>query len=152
MKVKLLREGAKMPERAHPTDAGADVFYCPNGRQASARYDEDRGGVLIPPRMSVVIPTGISVAVPVGYMWEIKNKSGIASKQNLVVGACVIDSDYRGEIYINLHNIGVESRLIMPGQKIAQGVLIAVNCCEFEEVKELNDTVRGSGGFGSTGV
>jgi dUTP pyrophosphatase len=87
MKVKLLREGAKMPDRAHPTDAGADVFYCPNGEQATARIDEDRGGVLIPPRMSVVLPTGISIAVPEGYMWEIKNKSGIASKQSLLVGA-----------------------------------------------------------------
>lgn len=109
----------------------------------------------IPPRESRLLPTGIKVEVPYEYMLEIKNKSGIASKKQLFVGACVVDCGYNGEVFVNLHNAGYETQIIKPGDKIAQAVLIPISYCEIEEVFEdsLNQNAsRGEGGFGSTGV
>ena len=105
------------------------------------------------PGSSCIIPTGIKVEVPEGYMLEVKNKSGIASKRRLIVGACVIDSGYDGEVFINLHNIGGEVQMIYPGEKLAQVILIPVEACKFiETTGRINlDTERGPGGFGSTG-
>ena len=145
LKVKLLREGAQLPRRVYPTDAGADMFYCPSG--------EELGAIFIHPGTSKVLPTGVKIEVPEGYMLEIKNKSGIASKRHLIVGACVVDSGYGGEIFVNLHNIGSESQKIVPGDKLAQAVLIPVSTCGFIETEAAinHDTLRGDGGFGSTG-
>ncbi len=88
-------------------------------------------------------------------MLEVKNKSGIAVKKSLVVGACVIDSGYDAEIFVNLHNIGSEVQTIDPGQKIAQIVLIPVETCDFEEAEDDSvyemPTERGEGSLGSTG-
>lgn len=87
-------------------------------------------------------------------MLEIKNKSSIASKQQLVVGACVVDSGYDGEVFVNLHNIGLDSQYLEPGQKIAQAVLIPVSYCEIDEVVNDNlnkSSTRGEGALGSTG-
>ena len=86
-------------------------------------------------------------------MLEVKNKSGIASKRQLVVGACVVDSGYDGEVFINLHNIGNTTQILKSGDKLAQVVLVPVNTCGFEVVTgEINNnTERGDGGFGSTG-
>tara|TARA_R110002110_G_scaffold395848_1_gene610530 strand:- start:220 stop:669 length:450 start_codon:yes stop_codon:yes gene_type:complete len=145
LKFHRIRKWAKVPVRAHETDAGMDIFYCPKHHESAFS---------IPEGSSRVIPTGLKVEVPKGYMLEIKNKSGIASKRQLLVGACVIDPGYDGEIFINLHNTGFKVQLIEPGEKIAQAVLIPVVHCGIEEVKEdtLNkDTDRGDGGFGSTG-
>ena len=88
-------------------------------------------------------------------MLEIKNKSGIASKRQLLVGACVVDSGYDGEVYVNLHNISAETQTIEPGQKIAQAVLTPIIACGVEEVFEdtLNrQSTRLAGAFGSTGL
>jgi dUTP pyrophosphatase len=87
-------------------------------------------------------------------MLEVKNKSGIASKRQLVVGACVIDSGYDGEVFINLHNIGRSTQRIYPGEKVAQVVLVPIETCGFVATDGvLNEsTLRGDGGFGSTGV
>jgi len=88
-------------------------------------------------------------------MLEIKNKSGIASSRQLLVGACVVDAGYDGEIFVNLHNMSPETQVIEAGQKIAQAVLVPVVICGVEEVKEdsLNGrSTRGVGGFGSTGL
>lgn len=152
LKVKLLREGAKPPLRAYPTDAGADVFYCRNPQERNHCIGEENE-YWIGPKDSCVIPTGIKVEVPEGYMLEVKNKSGIASKRRLVVGACVIDSGYDGEVFINLHNLGPTTQKIYPGDKLAQVVLVPISTCGFEVVDgEINqDSFRGSGGFGSTG-
>ena len=152
LKVKLLRDGAKLPWRAHPTDAGADVFYCPDPTEKNYCVTES-GLYWVGPHSSCVIPTGIKVEVPKGYMLEVKNKSGIASKRRLLVGACVIDSGYDGEVYINLHNVGSEVQKINSGDKLAQIVLVPIETCDFKETDgEINaDTKRGSGGFGSTG-
>jgi len=148
-----MRQGTKLPHRAHPTDAGMDVFYCPSDEKGDELCDSD--DFWIPPRESRVLPTGLRVEVPEGYMLEIKNKSGVASKRQLLVGACVIDPGYDGEVYINLHNLGTETQVVKPGEKIAQAVLIPVVHCAIAEVFDAHmlngDSERGSGGFGSTG-
>ena len=152
IKVFRIRENAKLPLRAHKADAGMDLFYCPYGERNDIIV---RDGLAITPRESKLVATGIKVEVPYGYMLEIKNKSGIASKRMLITGACVIDPGYDGEVYINLHNIGLNTQYIYPGDKIAQAVLIPIVHCGIEEVFDaeiLNiDSTRGSGGFGSTG-
>jgi len=146
LKFYRIRKVAKLPVRAHKADVGMDIFYCPTHHKESA--------FSIPRNSSRVIPTGLKVEVPEGYMLEIKNKSGIASMRQLLVGACVIDPGYDGEIYINLHNLGHDTQIIEPGEKIAQAVLVPVIHCGIQEVFE--DTLnkggqRGDGGFGSTG-
>ena len=151
LKVYRIREDAKLPLRAHKTDAGMDLFYCPNGEKETLVREEGYG---IPPRESKLIPTGIKVEVPYGYMLEVKNKSGIAFKRQLLVGACVVDPGYDGEVYVNLHNIGHSTQYLQPGDKVAQAVLVSISHCGVQEVSTdtLNqDTTRGEGGFGSTG-
>ena len=148
MRVYRIRENAKLPHRAHPTDAGMDLFYSPSGSELGPH-------VIIRAGETRLVPTGIKVEVPHNHMLEIKNKSGIAFKQQLVVGACVVDAGYDGEVYVNLHNIGTVSRRIEKGQKVAQAVLVPIVTCDIEEVEEdcLNqETERGAGGFGSTGL
>mgnify|MGYP003666606979 FL=1 len=151
LKVYRMRPDAKLPVRAYQTDAGMDLFYCPNGEKKLYDCTKD---FFVPPHESRLLPTGIKVEVPYGYMMEIKNKSGIASKKQLLVGACVVDCGYNGEVYVNLHNIGPHSQSFKPGEKIAQAVLVPISHCNIEEALEdkLNKkTERGSGGFGSTG-
>ena len=86
VRVQKVHKNAKMPVRAHPTDAGMDLFFCPPPKP---ELDSQIETVL--PFGSSVIPTGLKIEVPEGYMLEIKNKSGIASKRGLLVGACVVD-------------------------------------------------------------
>jgi len=146
MHIKFARvsEKAKLPDRAHPTDAGADVFAC---------IDKERQ---IFPSESAVIPTGLKAEVPPGYMLEIKNRSSVAVKKGLIVGACVVDSGYSGEIFVNLHNIGGVPQTIKNLDKIAQAVLIPVvhfhplECEEEELYENLIASSRGSGALGST--
>jgi len=136
--------GSKAPTRANPSDAGLDIYARLNSR-----------GVLIDVGASAVIPTGIKVGVPHGYMLQVMNRSSIAAKKGLIVGAHVIDSGYDGEIFINLHNIGKKPQVIEPGQKIAQGVFVKIAQPMLIEVEEDNiyggQTDRGSGALGSTG-
>jgi dUTP pyrophosphatase len=152
LKVCKLRETARIPTRAHQMDVGVDLYYCPNGDRARIVQDE---GLVIEPRSSVLIPTGLKVEVPYGHMLEIKNKSGVAYKRQLIVGACVVDPGYTGELYVNLHNLGFSPQYLQGGDKIAQAVLIPISYCKIEEVPEeefLNfHSTRGAGGFGSTG-
>ena len=147
LKVFRLRHNAKLPKRAHECDAGMDFYFC---RKASGAKS-----VPIYPGETVLFPTGIKVEVPKGYMLEIKNKSSVAAKKQLLVGACVVDSGYDGEIFINLHNVGKQTHWFSDGDKVAQGVLIPVNLCEVVEVDladELNkNSTRGDGALGSTG-
>ena len=113
----------------------------------------------IQPGESAVLETAYRFGVPHGYMLEVKNRSGLASKRSLVVGACVIDAGYGGEVLINLHNIGTEPQTIEVGTKIAQIVMVPV--VHFRALEshsgKLYDwypiamTERGDGGFGSTG-
>ena len=151
IKVYRMRPKAKLPLRAHLMDAGMDLFYCPNGEKKL--YDSK--DFFIPPKESRLLSTGIKVEIPYGFMLEVKNKSGIAYKRQLIVGACVVDPGYDGEVYVNLHNIGAKTQTIKPGDKIAQAVLVPIIHCRIEEVesdKFLNfHSKRGEGGFGSTG-
>ena len=149
LKVYRIREGAKLPVRAHVSDAGADLFYCPN--KDHAMYGED---FCVHPGESKIVPTGIKVEVPYGFMLEIKNKSSVAAKKQLLVGACVVDSGYNGEVFVNLHNVGSLAQIIQPGQKLAQAVMIPVKTCKITECETdtLNqDSSRGEGALGSTG-
>ena len=157
MKLKFykIRPDAKLPVRAHSIDAGMDLFYCPDPNQEPDCFWKPEGEYRIPPHESCLVPTGLKTIVPKNHMLEIKNKSGIAHKQKLIVGACVVDPGYTGEVYVNLHNIGGSTKVIKPGQKIAQAVLIPITLCVPEEVShdpsELG-TERSEGGFGSTGL
>ena len=148
LKVARTHNLAKLPSRANPSDAGADVFYCP----AKNVFTE------LQPGESAVLPTGLKVEVPHGYMLEVKNRSGMAAKNSLVVGACVVDSGYSGEIFVNLHNIGNTPKTIDMGDKIAQLVLIPVVqwrsfpvAEEMLYVDPLTISDRGDGALGSTG-
>jgi dUTP pyrophosphatase len=156
IKVFRIRDEAKLPVRAHNTDAGMDLFYCPDfSKPANCSFNEN-GLLAIAPGASSLIPTGVKVEVPLEHMLEVKNKSGIATRQQLLVGACVIDAGYNGEVYVNLHNISAETRVVEPGQKIAQAVLTPIICCGIEEVHSESginyNSSRGTGGFGSTGL
>ena len=149
LRVYKIRKAAKLPVRAHATDAGIDLFYCPDKKHAL--YGTD---YCVHPSESKIVPTGIKVEVPYGFMLEIKNKSSVAAKKQLLVGACVVDSGYNGEVFVNLHNVGSESRTIQPGQKIAQAVLIPVEPCVVTEcdTDTLNEnSSRGTAALGSTG-
>ena len=146
LRYEKARPGVKTPVRSNPSDAGLDVFYCP---------EHDKGAIFIGPTSTAKLPTGLRFEVPHGYMLEVKNRSSMAAKKQLLVGACVIDSGYDGEIFVNLHNVGKQTHWFSDGDKVAQGVLIPVNLCEVVEVSdpdELNkDSTRGDGALGSTG-
>ena len=149
MKLKIfrVRDNAKLPTRAHDGDAGMDLYYCSAKR--------DLTSISIRPGETVLFPTGIKAEVPKGFMLEVKNKSSIAAKKQLLVGACVVDSGYDGEIFVNLHNTGRQTQWFKDGDKVAQGVLLPVNLCEIQEVSDPNelnkDSTRGDGALGSTG-
>jgi dUTP pyrophosphatase len=112
------RHNARTPHRANPSDAGLDVFYCPDPDDASGQW--------LTPGDSGLFSTGLKFGIPHGYMLEVKNRSGNAAKRSLVVGACVIDSGYSGEVFVNLHNIGRDPQFIQAGMKIAQLVMTPV--------------------------
>ena len=141
IRVKKLRPGATLPAYGSLGAAGADLTAC---------LDTP---VTIAPGQTAFIPTGIALEVPANCAGLIYARSGMACKQGLApankVG--VIDSDYRGEILVALHNHGCQSRVIMPGQRIAQLLITPVLTPAYEEVPELSDTLRDAGGFGSTG-
>lgn len=145
VKVFRTHEQAKVPSRAHATDAGMDFFYCPTEPTLLG----------IEPGESVLLPTGIKMEVPPGCMLQIMNKSGIASKRSLITGACVVDEGYTGEIFVNLHNIGTNTQFVESGEKIAQGVFVKIEKPRLWEIKEDNlyggTTSRGAGALGSTG-
>ena len=105
------------------------------------------------PHETKMIPTGIAIAVPTGYMGCIYARSGLASKYSLAPANCVgiVDSDYRGEVKVALHNYSDKNQVIDVGERIAQLVIQPISLCTTVEVDELDETDRGIGGFGSTG-
>lgn len=141
IRVKKLREDAIVPERAHRGDAGVDLFAVE--------------GAVIFPGDRMLIPTGISIAIPEGYEGQVRSKSGLALKQGLMVlnSPGTIDAGYRGEIGVIILNTSKQHVRIEKGQKIAQLVITPVELPVFIEVEYLDDdTERGAGGFGSTGL
>ena len=141
--IQKLNERARLPERGTAYSAGYDLYA-----------DEDLEKVGIFPGGSRKIKTGIAVAIPEGYFGAIFARSGLASKQGLRPSNCVgvIDSDYRGEVIVSLHNDSDQIRYIHDGDRIAQLVVMPYITAEFMVVSELDETKRGSGGFGSTGI
>lgn len=137
----------KAPGKAHPEDAGFD-FFIPN----------DFAPCHLAPGEDVLIPSGVKVIVPEGYALIAMNKSGVATKQKLRVGAAVVDAGYRGEVHIHLFNDGPSDSEVelTPGMKIVQFVLVQIGTHQAEEISVDDyagyDSERGEGGFGSTGV
>jgi dUTP pyrophosphatase len=144
-----MRDNVIPPTRANPSDAGLDLVYNP----------PLHGDLTVSPGESVLLQTGYRFAIPHGYMLEIKNRSSWAAKRQLLVGACVVDSGYDGEVFVNLHNVGSTSQIVRPGDRIAQGVLIPVVPVRWVEATDqdiygwspITISERGDGALGSTG-
>jgi len=139
--VKKLRPNAKLPTYGSEFAAGADLYACLDAP------------VTIQPHETYLVPTGLSMELPVGWAGMIHARSGLATKRHLApankVG--VIDCDYRGEVMVSLHNHSNEPQTVEPGERIAQLVIMPYLTAQFFETEELSETVRGEGGFGSTG-
>lgn len=140
--IKKLKTDAKIPTRGSDYAAGYDL-YTSIGSQIK-RY--------IPPHSTAKIGTGIAMAIPNDYFGAIFARSGIATNKGLRPANCVgvIDSDYRGEIIVALHNDTDGTKMIEDGERIAQIVILPYANAEFYETQDLDDTKRGDGGFGST--
>lgn len=141
VKIKKLKENAILPTYGTPYSAGADLYAC---------MDEP---VTITPGETVLIKTGLAMAIPEGYAGLIYARSGLATKKGLApankVG--VVDADYRGEVMVPLHNHSRVAVTVEHGERIAQMVITPFLTAEFLEAEELDDTLRGENGFGSTG-
>lgn len=142
VRFKKLNENATVPSYGSKSAAGADIYACTEGEN-----------IVIAPGETKMVHTGIALEIPEGYAGLVYARSGIATKRGLApankVG--VIDSDYRGEIMVSLHNHSSDVQEITDGERIAQLVIAPYLAVEFSQVDELSDTERGSGGFGSTG-
>ena len=128
--------------------------YATEGAAAMDLLAAVESPVTIPPGGRALVPTGLRVALPPGHEWQIRPRSGLALKQGIVLpnSPGTIDEDYRGEVQVIVLNAGTESFTVERGMRIAQAVLAPVTRGRFEEVSELPGTVRGVGGFGSTGI
>lgn len=139
--LKKLNEKAVIPAYGSEYAAGADLYAC---------IDSE---ITVKPHETVIIPTGIAIELPLGYAGLIYARSGLATKKGLApankVG--VVDCDYRGEIKVALHNHSGTEQTVSPAERVAQMVITPYITAEFVLKDELSDTVRGAGGFGSTG-
>lgn len=141
VKVKKCHKDAKLPLRSTPLSAGYDVFSC---------IPEN---VVIKPQETVTIPTGLCFEPPEGYHIKVESRSGTARKNSIGVLCGVIDQDYRGELGIVLFNNSPTHEFVVENQqKIAQLIFVKTETALFTETDELSETVRGEGGFGSTGA
>lgn len=154
-----VHENAFHPVRANPSDVGLDLFYSPdmNAEDENKGINLPRGSAVVMPSQSIKLRTGLKFAVPHGYCLEIKNRSSVSSKKELLVGGGVIDPGYSGEVVVIMHNIGRYPQIIKPGDKIAQAVLYPVihvrpTCVDENELYKDNIAIsnRGNAGFGST--
>ena len=143
VRIKKLREGAQAPSYGSEFAAGCDLYAC-----------LEAGEVTVAAGETVLIPTGWAFELPVGYAGLIYARSGLATKSGLApankVG--VVDCDYRGEVCVALHNHSGESRTIESGERVAQLVLVPYLTAAYQQADSLTDTLRGDGGFGSTGT
>lgn len=140
--INKLNSTAKIPTRGSEQAAGWDL------------YANVVGNIYIYPHTTKKIPTGIAIEIPKGYFGGIYARSGLATKKGLRPANCtgVIDSDYRGEVIVALHNDTEETYIIEPNERIAQLIIQPYLDFSFIEVDSLNETARGDGGFGSTGT
>jgi len=155
----------KDPVRAHDFDAGID-FFVPNGDDAFYYENGNRAAkkqlieIALCPNESALIPSGIKMEIAPGFVAIFRNKSFVASEKHIVCGADIIDSFYDGEIHIDVHNIGNNVEVIRKGMKIIQMLIVPVvhvklECVDEKELYDeynLEDAIRGVGGFGSTGT
>ena len=141
VKIKKLNKSAIIPTRGSNQAAGYDLYACVDTP------------VNIPAHCTEKIPTGLAIEIPDGYFGGIFARSGLATKRGLRPSNCcgVVDSDYRGNVIVALHNDTNEEKLIMPGERIAQLVVLPYLPIIFEEVDTLSDTGRGDKGFGDSG-
>ena len=141
LKIKKLAENAVIPTYGSEYAAGADLYSC-------------EGELIFAPGETKMVHTGLAMQIPVGYVGLVYARSGIASKRGLApankVG--VVDSDYRGEVMVALHNHSSEPQTIAAGERIAQMVIAPYLTVNYVETDTLDDTDRGTGGFGSTGT
>jgi dUTP pyrophosphatase len=137
LKVKKLKEGAKLPTKGHPGDAGID-FYA---------VEE----VVFLAGAQMRVHTGVAIEIPEGHVGLIWDKSSISFNQGLKVMGGVIDAGFRGELVMSLYNTTNETQTLPKGHKIAQMIIQKFEDCDIVEVSELSDTVRGAGREGSTG-
>jgi dUTP pyrophosphatase len=138
LNIELLSENAKEPTRGTIESAGLD-FYTPID-------------VVIPPKGDILIPLDIKIEMPSGYALIMKEKSGIAIKKKLDIGAALVDSDYRGNIHCHLFNNSESLVVFNKGDKVCQGIIVPVWIGHINVVENIStDTERGFGGFGSTG-
>ena len=139
--LKKLKPGARIPSKGSPDAAGYDLYACLDAP------------VIIQPGETAAIGTGISCALPKGYFGGCFARSGLALREGLRPANCVgvVDSDYRGEYIVALHNDSAESRTVQNGDRIAQLVILPCLSVTFAEAEALPETDRGAGGFGSTG-
>ena len=142
LKVKKLLPEAKLPAYGSEFAAGADLYAL------------SENPIRIAPQETAIVHTGLAVEIPEGYVGLIFARSGLATKKGLApankVG--VIDSDYRGELRVALYNHTKYVQTVEPFERVAQFVIMPYDAAQFEEAEELSDTVRGEGGFGSTGT
>ena len=141
LKIKKLSENAVIPSYGSASAAGADLY--------SAEAE-----IVIKPGETKLVHTGLAMEIPEGYVGLIYARSGIATKRGLAPANKdgVIDSDYRGEIMVSIYNHSSETQTIAAGERVAQIVITPYLTVNFVESEELDDTLRGSGGFGSTGT
>lgn len=134
-----LAEGASLPVQAHPDDAGYDL-HC---------VEE----VVIEPGQNSLVGTGLAIALPSGYVGKVCSRSGLAAKHRVFVlnAPGIVDAGYRGEVKVNLFNAGDQPFTVKPGERIAQLLVEACVPAIFVPVRELDATVRGVGGHGSSG-
>lgn len=137
IKVKKLKEDAKLPTKGHPGDAGMDFYAM-----------ED---IIFLAGKQTRVHTGVAIEIPEGYVGLIWDKSSVSFNMGLKVMGGVIDASYRGEIIMNLLNVGDKEVKMEKGQKVAQMIIQKFEDCDIVEVSELSDTVRGVGREGSTG-
>ncbi|EKD75917.1 MAG: Deoxyuridine 5'-triphosphate nucleotidohydrolase [uncultured bacterium] len=138
IQLKRLHPNAILPVYAHDTDAGMDLYAATT--------------MVVAPSGRVLVPTGVAMAIPEGYVGLVWDKSGVVTKTGLTTLAGVIDAGYRGEIKIALYNSDTQTQTVTAGQKIAQLLIQPIVQGTLIEVNELSATVRGAGGFGSTGL
>ena len=144
VKIKKLNENAVIPTRGSEYAAGYDLYACMDSNES----------ILIKPHQTVKIHTGIAMKLPAGYFGAVFARSGVATKRGLRPANCVgvCDEDYIGEVIVSLHNDSNVEQMVVGGERVAQYVVIPYQTVAFTEVDELEETERGAGGFGSTGV
>ena len=142
LKLRLLRPNAKPPARATAGSAGYDLAACLDGQLS------------IPPGETRVVPTGLALALEPGYAAFIYARSGLGVKHGIVPanGVGVVDADYRGEVHVCLRNHSDRAFAVRPGDRVAQMVIAPCLCPNIVVCDRLDDTARGAGGFGSSGL